>query len=70
MIRQGTTVEWEWGEGKASGEVSEIFDREVTRTLDGSEITRHGSEDDPAYLIKQQDGSEILKLKSEVTRAD
>lgn len=70
MIRKGTTVEWEWGEGTASGEVSEIFHREVTRTLNGSEITRNGSEDDPAYLIKQEDGSEILKLKSEVSRAD
>lgn len=59
-------VEWEWGNGTASGQVKERFEREVTRTLKGSEITRHGSEDDPAYLIRQDDGDEVLKLGSQL----
>ena len=42
----------------------------VTRTLQGSEITRKGSEDDPAYLIKQDDGDEVLKLGSEIEAQD
>ena len=41
----------------------------VTRTLAGSEITRNGSDDDPAYLIEQEDGGRVLKLRSEVDRA-
>jgi hypothetical protein len=41
----------------------------VTRTLSGSEITRHGSDDDPALLIEQEDGARVLKLRSEVSRA-
>ena len=46
-------VQWDWGNGTAKGQIKERFEREVTRTLQGSEITRKGSEDDPAYLIKQ-----------------
>lgn len=63
-------VEWDWGNGTASGQVKERFEREVTRTLKGSEITRDGSEDNPAYLIKQDDGDEVLKLGSELSAAN
>ncbi|MEM9950040.1 MAG: DUF2945 domain-containing protein [Chloroflexota bacterium] len=69
-IREGTQVKWEWGKGEATGEVVEIFRASVTRTLDGTEVTRNGSDDDPAYLIKQEDGSQVLKLQSEVSRDD
>ena len=70
MIREGTKVSWEWGEGSATGEVVEVFTSDVTRTIKGSEVTRKASEEDPAYLIKQDDGDEVLKSKSEVERAD
>ena len=66
---QGDKVEWDWGDGTAQGEVSETFERSVTRTLKGSEVTRNGSEDDPALLIKQDDGDKVLKLSSEVRAA-
>ena len=59
-------VQWDWGNGTAKGQIKERFEREVTRTLQGSEITRNGSQDDPAYLIKQDDGDEVLKLGSEI----
>ncbi|WP_370287346.1 DUF2945 domain-containing protein [Pseudooceanicola nanhaiensis] len=68
-MQKGTQVKWKWGQGTAEGEVSETFDRKVTRTLDGSEITRNGTRDNPALLIRQDDGSEVLKLSSEVDRA-
>lgn len=59
-------VEWDWGSGTAKGQIEDRFEREVTRTLKGSEVTRKGSEDNPAYLIKQDDGDEVLKLGSEI----
>jgi len=59
-------VKWHWGNGTAKGQITERFEREVTRTLQGSEITKQGSEDNPAYLIKQDDGDEVLKLGSEI----
>ena len=66
---KGDRVEWDWGRGTASGKVVETFQREVKRTLQGSEIKRNGSKDDPALLIRQEDGGEVLKLASEVRAA-
>lgn len=68
-FRAGQHVSWKWGQGKAVGQISERFEREVTRTLKGSEITRKGDSDNPAYLIKQDDGDEVLKLGSEIEAA-
>ena len=65
-FQSGQYVEWEWGNGTATGQIRERFEREVTRTIKGSEITRNGSEDNPAYLIEQDDGDEVLKLGSEI----
>ena len=59
-------VQWSWGNGTAKGQIKERFEREVTRTLKGSEVTKNGTEDNPAYLIRQEDGDEVLKLGSEI----
>ncbi len=64
-----TKVKWSWGNGDATGKVREVFHKSVTRTLKGSEITRNGTDDDPAYLIEQDDGDKVLKLHSEVEKA-
>jgi hypothetical protein len=68
MIREGTEVRWPWGNGTATGTVAEVHKEKVTRTLQGSEITRNGSDDDPALVIEQEDGARVLKLRSEVDR--
>ena len=68
-IRKGTTVRWEWGDSHAEGKVTEVHHDKVSRTTKGSTITRDGSEDDPAYVIEQDDGTTVLKLRSEVERA-
>lgn len=60
-------VEWNWGNGTGCGQITERFEREVTRTLKGSAITKNGTENNPAYLIKQEDGDEVLKRGSELT---
>jgi hypothetical protein len=65
-MRKGTEVTWKWGKGTAKGKVKETFDKEVTRKIKGSEITRKGSKEDPALLIEQEDGDLVLKLASEV----
>jgi hypothetical protein len=43
-----------------------IHARPVHRRINGSRITRLGSPEDPAYEIEQEDGSKVLKLRSEV----
>ena len=65
-FRKGQQVKWSWGSGEGTGKVKERFERDVERTIKGSKITRHGDEDNPAYLIEQDDGDEVLKLGSEL----
>ena len=64
----GTKVKWEWGSGTATGEVKESFTEDVTRTIDGNEVTRNADSDNPAYLIVQDDGDRVLKSHSEITK--
>ncbi len=66
---QGDTVEWDWGNGTAQGKVEKTYTERVTRKLKGSEVTRNGSEEDPALYIEQDDGDGVLKLSSEVRKA-
>ena len=66
---KGDKVEWEWGSGSATGKVTDVFTEKVTKTLKCSEITRDASKDEPAYLIEQEDGDEVLKSHSEVSKA-
>ena len=68
-IRAGTTVKWKWGSSWAEGTVAEVHHDDVSRTTKGEKITRHGSADDPAYVIEHEDGTTVLKLRSEVEKA-
>ena len=48
------------------GTVAEVHRDKVTRTTKGESVTRNGSDDDPAYVIEQEDGTTVLKLRSEL----
>ena len=41
-FQTGQYVKWDWGNGTACGQIEERFEREVKRTLQGSEITAQG----------------------------
>ena len=69
ILRKGTHVEWDWSGSTARGKITEIFTEDVERTIKGSKITRKASKDDPAYLIEQEDGDQVLKGRSELRRA-
>jgi len=64
-----TEVEWEWGNGSATGNIREKFTNDVERTIKGSPVKREASDSDPAYLIEQDDGSKVLKSHSEITKS-
>lgn len=66
---EGTTVEWDWGNGTGTGKVTKVYTRKITLTIKGSEVTRNASDDEPAYKIEQDDGDEVLKSQSEVRKA-
>ena len=68
-INVGDKVKWDWGNGTGEGEAKERFEEKVTRTIDGNEVTRDASHDDPAFLIEQEDGSRVLKSQSELKQA-
>lgn len=70
MIREGTQVRWKWGNGYAEGEVVERHEREIEKTIDGTKVSRNGAHDNPALVIRQGDGQTVLKLQSEVERAE
>ena len=59
-------VEWDWGQGTADGRVKETHTKKITRKIKGSEVTRNGSSDDPAIVVEQENGDEVLKLASEL----
>jgi phage terminase small subunit len=64
--RKGSTVRWNYGQGQTEGKVVDTFTEHVTRKIKGKEITRNGSKEDPAVLIEQDDGDQVLKLSSEL----
>lgn len=64
-----TEVEWDWGNGTAKGKIQEKFTEKVSRQIDGNEVTRDASEDNPAYMIEQDDGQRVLKKHSELRKA-
>ena len=68
-FRTGQKVSWSRGDGTATGKIKERYQRRVTRKIKGTEITRNGDRDNPAYLVEQEDGDEVLKLASELKPA-
>jgi hypothetical protein len=67
--KKGTRVEWDWGQGTASGQVVKRYTQKITLTIKGSDVTRNADETNPAYRIEQCDGDEVLKSESELRRA-
>ena len=65
-FHKGTTVAWNWGSGKGRGTVTEVFTRDVERTIEGTKVKRKANEEEPAYLLKQEDGGQVLKSQSEL----
>lgn len=65
----GDRVAWDWGDGTAEGAIQERFTDDVTRTIDGNEVKRTATKDEPAYLIEQDDGDRVLKSASEIRQA-
>lgn len=68
-MRKGTQVIWKYGTGTATGKIEEVHKTAVEKTIKGSAIHRHGTPDNPAFVIVQDNGDRVLKLKSEVTTA-
>ncbi len=67
-FKKGDKVKWKWGQGYAEGEIEKTSTNSTTYKIKGTEVTRHGSKDNKALYIKQEDGSRVLKSESEVEK--
>lgn len=65
---EGDKVKWKWGSGYGHGKVQSRFEEKTTRKIDGEEVTRDGSQDNPAYYVQVDDGNNVLKLGSELEK--
>ncbi len=68
-LRIGSRVKWTWGAHEAEGRIAERFTRKVSRTIEGTRVTRQGSAEEPAFLVEQDDGGRGLKSASELSAA-
>ncbi|WP_313806198.1 DUF2945 domain-containing protein [Sphingobium sp.] len=68
-FRKGARVKWNWGQGVGRGRIAECFERHVERTVEGAVVRRNGTLRNPAYLVRTDGGSEVLKLGSELSPA-
>ena len=62
----GDQIGWQWGSGLATGEVIELRPERTQIESKGKIITRNGSPDDLAVVIKADNGSKVIKLAHEV----
>ena len=65
-FRAGARVQWTWGASIAEGVVRKSFTHRIERTIKGATVTREADRRNPAYLIEQDDGDNVLKSHSEL----
>lgn len=67
-MKKGDKVHWNYGRSQAEGKIEKEFTKPVSKRLKGSEIKRNASKEEPAYLIRQENGNEILRSESELKK--
>lgn len=65
-FKKASKIQWQWLGKAIHGTVEEVFKTSITKTIKGKKITRHGSEEKPAYLVKSESGNLALKLETEL----
>lgn len=68
VMKKGEKVHWQWGKSEAEGKVHEKFTEPVSKKIGGTDVKRKASEENPAWLIKQENGSEVLKFEKELMK--
>ena len=68
-MSEGDRVEWDWGDGTAEGKIKKVYTQKRTLSIKGNDVTRDASEDEPSFLIEQDDGDEVFKSSTEVRAA-
>ncbi len=66
-FKVGAKVQWKWLGGTVEGVVEEVFTKKTVKTIKGKTITRNGTPEKPAYLVKSEAGNLALKLETELS---
>ena len=69
-FKKSSKVQWQWLGRPIHGVVEQVFKVSVTKTIKGKKITRHGTDEKPAYLVKSEAGNLALKLETELILAE
>jgi hypothetical protein len=67
-MKKGDKVHWKYGKGEGKGTIKQKFEKDVRKNIKGSEIKRKASKDEPAYLVEQDNGNQVLKSESELKK--
>ncbi len=65
-MKKGDKVHWNWGKSQAEGTIKQKFEKTITKKIKGTEVKRNASKEEPAYIIEQQNGTEVVKSESEL----
>jgi len=52
--KKGETVDWNWGSSTVEGEVAEKKADKLTITTKGKQVSKEGTEDNPAIHVKRK----------------
>ena len=66
-FKKSAKVQWQWLGRPILGVVEEVFEKSISKTIKGKKITRHGTAEKPAYLVKSEAGNLALKLETELS---
>jgi hypothetical protein len=66
FMKKGDKVHWNWGKSQAEGKIVEKSEKTIKKKIKGTEVTRKGSKQEPSYVIKQENGNEVIKSESEL----
>lgn len=67
-MKKGDKVHWKWGANEAEGTIKEKSEKDISKTINGTQVKRKASKDKPAYLIEQEEGNKVLKSESELEK--
>ena len=65
-MKKGDKVHWNWGKSQAEGKIVEKSEKTVVKKIKGTEVKRKGSKEEPAHVIEQEGGKEVVKSESEL----
>lgn len=65
-MKKGDKVHWNWGKSQAEGTIKEKSEKTIIKKIKGTEVKRKASKEEPAYIIEQKDGTEVVKSESEL----